>query len=359
MKRSVQESTFQRECPPVNFGLFYRFEKKFNANHLKLYFCAFMALFSQSSPIKAFSQILILIGLCILGLFIFSLGGIYLCSFVYNLSFSEIQTLTLYPEANPNSRIILLIIQGFSAVGSFIVAPYLLYLFSKPNDLEPSEPKFSSLILFGLVFVIAFLMMPVNAWLAAWNESIHLPDFLNPLQDWALEKEKSLEKLTAYLVDFQTKSETILGFAVVALLAGISEEFFFRKLLQVRIITLVRNPHVGIWLTAFIFAAIHVQFYGLIPRMILGALFGYYFYWTGNIALAMFGHILNNGITLIGVILYQQKLSPIDVEDPEQIPWYLGAVAAGITWSLVVMFKEEADKQARKVGLPTPNSALV
>ena len=101
------------------------------------------------------------------------------------------------------------------------------------------------------------------------------------------------------------------------------------------------------------------QFYGLIPRMILGALFGYYFYWTGNIALAMFGHILNNGITLIGIVLYQNKISPIDVENPEQIPWYLGALAAGITWSLVIMFKDEAEKKAKQTDSSKPKSAFV
>jgi membrane protease YdiL (CAAX protease family) len=78
--------------------------------------------------------------------------------------------------------------------------------------------------------------------------------------------------------------------------------------------------------------------------MALGALFGYYFYWTGNIWLPVFGHCLNNGITLIGMYLYNRNMSPIDVEDPGQIPWYLGAVAAGVTWSLATMVKEEADK---------------
>jgi hypothetical protein len=107
---------------------------------------------------------------------------------------------------------------------------------------------------------------------------------------------------------------------------------------------LTGNIHLAVWLTAFLFSAIHFQFFGLVPRMVLGALFGYYFYWTGNIWLSVFGHSLNNGLTLVGLYLYKQNLSPIDVEDPEQIPWYIGAVAAGVTWSLATMVKDESDK---------------
>lgn len=355
--------TFIVILPEVNgFGFFYvrwGFRRKFNASiGPRLYFCPFMLAPDFLSPIKALSQLLILTGLCILGLFFFSVLGIFICSAAYGLSFAEIQSLTFSPEENPNARTILLIVQGFSALGSFIAAPLLLRFLSKDGNTTPRLNSSLSPLLVGLVIAIAFLMMPVNAWLAAWNASIHLPDFLKPMQDWAHEKEESLERITLFLVDFQTPLETFLGFLVVAVLAGVSEEYFFRKMLQTRFIALTRNPHMGIWLTAFLFAAIHVQFYGLIPRMLLGALFGYYFYWTGNIGLAMLGHILNNGITLVGVVLYQKKISPIDVDDPAHFPWYIGAVAAGITWSLAVMFKEEAEKRAKRTISTPPQSTL-
>lgn len=196
----------------------------------------------------------------------------------------------------------------------------------------------------GLVVGLSVLMMPVNAWLAAWNESIHLPSFLQEFQNWAGEKEKLMEKLTLFLVDFQSVTEILAGFFVIAFIAGFSEEYFFRRMLQPRFMAILNNPHAAIWLTAFIFSAIHVQFNGLIPRMVLGALFGYYYYWTGNIWISVIGHALNNAITLVGMMLYQNKISPINVDNPNLIPWYIGAVAAGITWSLATMIKEEADK---------------
>lgn len=333
--------------------------QKFNTPiHRRAYFCRFMPLLPSLTPIKAFSQLLILTGLCILGLFFFSVLGMYICQLAFGLQVDEIQRLAFETGNSPHARTILLIVQGFSALGSFVVAPMLLPLLSKPDGNKRAPFRIASPLMVGLVFAIALLMMPVNAWLAAWNESIHLPEMLSPLQEWAREKEKSLEKITLFLVDFKSPLETVLGFLVVAVLAGLSEEYFFRKMLQTRFIALTRNPHTGIWLTAFIFAAIHIQFYGLIPRMLLGALFGYYYFWTGNIGLAMLGHILNNGITLIGVVLYQKKISPIDVDDPAHFPWYIGAVAAGITWSLAVMFKEEAEKRTKQADSVTPESTL-
>jgi membrane protease YdiL (CAAX protease family) len=142
----------------------------------------------------------------------------------------------------------------------------------------------------------------------------------------------------------------LLGFLVISLIAGLSEEFFFRKMLQPRIISLTGNHHAGIWITAFIFSAIHLQFFGLIPRMALGALFGYYFCWTGNIWLPVLAHALNNALTLTGLILYRQQLSPVNVEDPSEVPWVLGALAAGLVWSLSSMVKEEAQKISRMNG---------
>lgn len=299
---------------------------------------------SRIAAIKNLSELLILIGLCLLGLVLFSAVGFVVIHFASGLSLEEIQNLALDPEAIPNSRTWLLILQSITALGSFIFLPSLLRFLKKPgleNGLAPVPLNFTLLALVG---GLAVLMMPVNGWLAAWNESMHVPGFLQDFQQWAHEKEQELETLTLFLVDFQSPLEIALGFLVIAVVAGVSEEFFFRKMLQPRIIALSGNPHVGIWVTAFLFSAIHMQFFGLIPRMVLGALFGYYYFWSGRIVLPMLAHVLNNGLTLIGMLLYKRNLSPINVEDPHVIPWYFGAACAGICWSLSTMVMEEIGK---------------
>jgi membrane protease YdiL (CAAX protease family) len=294
---------------------------------------------------EALADLLVLTGLCMLGMVVFSAAGLYLVSVFTDVEAMELANLGYPDESNPQLRTAVLILQGTIAAGSFILLPSLIRYFRPPLLRPPGlRPSITMLL---LVTGLGLLMLPVNAWLAAWNQSIQLPGFFQDLQSWAWEKEKEMERLTSFLVDFSGTSEGLLGFAVIALMAGISEEFFFRKLLQPRLITLTGNPHAGIWLTAFIFSAIHIQFFGLVPRMALGALFGYYYFWTGNIGLSMFAHAFNNGITLLGLVLYQQKVSPLNVEDPSEIPWYLGGIAAGLVWSLSGMVREEAIKIRR------------
>ena len=297
---------------------------------------------------NALSEILILTGLCLLGMFVFSAAGLYLFSAMFGITMVELASALGSTASFPEMRMPILLLQGLIAAGSFILFPWLMR-FMRP-EAEPFKGIKPGLSILALIAGLSVLMMPVNAWLAAWNQSIRLPSFLQGFQSWAWEKEQEMEKLTAFLTSFSGNGEMLAGFVVIALIAGISEEFFFRKMIQPRIIALTGNPHLGIWLTAFIFSAIHMQFYGLVPRMVLGALFGYYFFWTGNIWLSMLAHTLNNGLTLLGFILYQQKISPVNVENPEVIPWYLGAVSAGIVWGLAVILKDEARKLSLTAG---------
>jgi membrane protease YdiL (CAAX protease family) len=292
----------------------------------------------------AVSGLFVLIGLCLLGMVVFSGIGIFIAKLVTGLDAVDIQEIASGGGTSiPGSRMAVLLLQGSISLGGFIAFPSLVYLLKK-NTFKATGIINLNFTLLLLVLVLSLLMLPVNGWLAGWNESIHFPSFLNDFYHWARAKENEMQKLTVFLVDFRNPIEVVSGFIVISLIAGLSEEFFFRRMVQPQVQKLAGNPHFAIWFTAFIFSAIHFQFFGFIPRMALGALFGYYFYWTGNIWLPVFGHCLNNGITLIGMYLYNRNMSPIDVEDPAQIPWYLGAVAAGVTWSLATMVKEEADK---------------
>ena len=300
----------------------------------------------QNSPRKqAISDLLILTGLCITGMALFSAVGLLVFSL---FSGSEALTPDVFSNPDPSKKGLrtgILLLQGIISIGSFVLFPALIR-FLRPGSAKHRSLK-PSLTLLILISGLGLLMLPVNAWLASWNQSIHLPDFLEGIQSWAWQKEKEMEQLTSYLVDFSGTGEMLLGFLVISLIAGLSEEFFFRKMIQPRLIAFTGNPHAGIWITAFIFSAIHIQFYGLLPRMALGALFGYYFYWTGNIWLPVLAHALNNGFTLAGLILYRQQLSPVNVEDPSEVHWALGALAAGLVWSLSSMVKEEAHKISR------------
>lgn len=62
-----------------------------------------------------------------------------------------------------------------------------------------------------------------------------------------------------------------------------------------------RVPHVAIWCSAILFSAIHMQFYGFVPRMLMGALFGYMLVWTGSLWVPILMHFTNN---VMAVLVY-------------------------------------------------------
>jgi membrane protease YdiL (CAAX protease family) len=73
-----------------------------------------------------------------------------------------------------------------------------------------------------------------------------------------------------------------------------------------------KNVHVGIWVAAILFSAMHMQFYGFLPRMVLGAGLGYMLAWSGSIWLSIIGHFINNAGAVIFIYLFQQGYTSID-----------------------------------------------
>ena len=67
-------------------------------------------------------------------------------------------------------------------------------------------------------------------------------------------------------------------------------------------------------MAAFLFSAMHMQFYGFVPRLLLGAMLGYLFVWSGSLWLSVLAHFVNNASAIIFTYLYQQQMSTIDVD---------------------------------------------
>ena len=109
----------------------------------------------------------------------------------------------------------------------------------------------------------------------------------------------------------------------------------FRGIVQRKFYIAFKNPHLAIWLSAFIFSAIHLQFYGFFPRMLLGAMFGYFYFWTGNLWVPILGHIFNNGLALILIhLVHLKKVSP-DLEKLNIIPLPILLVFSALFASLI------------------------
>ena len=154
--------------------------------------------------------------------------------------------------------------------------------------------------------------------LVAWNESLVLPSALAPLEQWMRQAEDAAADQVKILLGGTSWGDLMVSVLIVGVLAGVSEELFFRGAMQ-RIISSGRvGPHSAIWITAVLFSVFHMQFYGFFPRLVLGAFFGYLLYWSGSVWLSSIIHALNN--TLVVFTSWQmRRVSGGDVMDIDKI----------------------------------------
>lgn len=148
----------------------------------------------------------------------------------------------------------------------------------------------------SVVLVIAALVASVPAMnvVISWNESLTLPESMSGLESWMRSSEQSAGDMVKALISGTSVGSLVLAILIMGILAGFSEELFFRGTFQRLLITTPVNAHVAIWITAVVFSAIHMQFFGFVPRLLLGAFFGYLAWWSGSVWLAVIAHIVNN-----------------------------------------------------------------
>lgn len=150
-----------------------------------------------------------------------------------------------------------------------------------------------------LSILLIFAIQPLIAFTGHYNSMLTLPESLAGLEQII----KMMEEQTQALVEKMLTTDSIVillvNLFVIAITAGVTEEFFFRGSMQQTIKKICKNGHVAVWITAFIFSFIHLQFYGFVPRLLLGALLGYIFLWSGNLWVAVIIHAINNTIGIL------------------------------------------------------------
>ena len=193
-----------------------------------------------------------------------------------------------------------LISAAISALIVFCLPAFILGKFSSNHSLEWLEltraPKIRAL--FGVV-IIYLISMPAMEWLIEWNSSLHLPQSLASLENLLRQWESSSEESTKLLLDAHGWLPVLTGVIVIGVLTGFAEELFFRGGLQGTLVRASIGKHVAVWTAAFIFSTMHFQFFGFVPRLIMGAFFGYLLIWTRSIWVPVFAHVLNNSAVVV------------------------------------------------------------
>lgn len=230
------------------------------------------------------------------------------------------------------------LMQGFATLTGLIGGPVLLLVVLKRSPRQVFVSENHQPLGYLLTAIVVIVFMGVNSWFVEQNANAHFPSLMKGIEQWAREKEDLAAALTKYMTEFDTIGELVLAFIVIAVLPAIGEEFVFRGLLQTEFQKLTRSPHLAIVLSAILFSAIHMQFFGFIPRFLLGVLFGYLYYWSGNLSVSILAHFVNNGTAVIGMYLYQRGAVQFDMESTDALPATSVLSSAVLTVGLLYLF---------------------
>jgi membrane protease YdiL (CAAX protease family) len=301
----------------------------------------------EKHPVISLIIILLMVGLgfVIVGPAI----GFFFALPFYDGSTTELLQAIQQPLENPDTKIPLYIIQGSATFVGLIVAPaiYLTYMTPRPKSLGSLLNGRGMDLLPALVTVfVVVIFMAVNSVFIEWNSEFDFPKFADNFENWAREREDTAAELTAFLTNFGSVGELLFALVIIAVLPAIGEEIVFRGLIQNEFYRGTKNIHISIWFAAILFSAIHFQFFGFVPRLFLGALFGYLYYWSGSLMLAVLAHFVNNAVSVVALYLYHEGKVTFDVESQESAPLNVVLVSGVLTVGLLYyLYKYYQDRK--------------
>lgn len=230
-----------------------------------------------------------------------------------------------------------------TSVGIFILPVFLFAYFKGETAFSylklSFKPSFTMLLLAMPIVVVA---APFMAAMLELNQNIVFPSYLSGFEQYLKDTEAANELVLKKLLIMNTPADFMLNLFMVAVIPAVSEELFFRGCLQQVLIDLYRNIHLAVIMSAIIFSFIHFQFYGFLPRMILGIIFSYLLVWTGSIWYSILAHFLHNGLQVTLLYMFQQKIIDYDIEATQTVSPIMAIVSAMALFYVLAIFKKKS-----------------
>jgi len=228
------------------------------------------------------------------------------------------------------------------------IIPALLYayLFNKDGIRHLKISRLPDMRFLILSVLLIIVIQPLISFTGYYNAKMQLPEFMSGIEDFFQKYEVQTKLIMDQLLQDTSTFGLISNLFIIAIMAGISEEFIFRGALQQIFKKITSNYHLAVWISAFIFSAIHMQFYGFVPRMLLGAVLGYMFVWSGSLWLPIIIHALYNGFIVLMYRFYHgtpqfEKYDNIGVGDM----WWSTLVSIVLTVLISVGMKRMYDQK--------------
>lgn len=209
----------------------------------------------------------------------------------------------------------------------------------KPAELLCIRPAANPRI-FLAVLVMAFASIPALESVIYWNYHWEFPESMAEFVAAARAMEDNAANMMRVMMQNTSVLSLIVNILIVGVLAGFSEEILFRGCFQRLLTTGGVNPHVAIWIVAVCFSAMHFQLFGFVPRIILGAYFGYLLLWTRSLWVPVVAHSLNNTLYVIAA-WYQARTEGVDAVTEEPVMYSAWLIALSVIATIVILLLQK------------------
>jgi membrane protease YdiL (CAAX protease family) len=272
---------------------------------------------SRKSPLfQLFISLLIIVGIGTVLLLVFVAAGLL----IYDADPALLKNISLVSQQNEISFLRYIIVS--QQIALFLIPGVILFFLlnkGKYNELQDlMVPSARDII---MVVILVFCVFPVTMFAGLINSAMDLPEWLSGVEKWMTDKENNVAQLFELIMVRDSWWILLTNLLMIAVIPAIGEELIFRGILQKLLYKIFRTSHMAIWVTAVIFSAIHFQFYGFLPRLILGLLFGYLFYWSRTLWLPVVAHFVNNAVPVAGAFFqgWEKYGSASDMSIAEQL----------------------------------------
>jgi len=267
--------------------------------------------FSRLSP---YVQLILIALVTVVSFFLFTMISLIGAVALFGMSLQDV--LSSMNPSNPDDIGLLKFMQITQSIGIFILPSLIIGWLATINPFNYLGLKNTiSLKGFGLMLLVLLAIEPVVAYSGILNQNMSLPGFMAGLEEWMKGMETKAMELTDAFLNVKTIGGLGVNLIMVAVLPALGEELFFRGMLQKVLIKWFKNVHVAVIVTSILFSALHMQFYGFIPRFLLGMLFGYLYVWSGNLWYPVLAHLIHNTIPVIAYYLYASEMSATSVDE--------------------------------------------
>lgn len=212
-------------------------------------------------------------------------------------------------------KLVLLLSHLFTFIIPSLVFIYLSYKESKWQILRLSK----GFLVSTLLLCIAFIMVSYPAVTYSYTVNSWIP-----LADWMVSQEVNTAATLEKILQMDSFGVFLFNLFLIAIIPAIGEEVIFRGLIMDFIEKSSKNIHLAIWLAALAFSLFHLQFQGFLPRLLLGALLGYSFYFSRSLWVPIILHFLNNAAPIVALYFFGNDLAAIDPAETTEIHWAAG-----------------------------------